>query len=284
MTRIIVVALQKGGVGKTTTTQHLAHALAEKGRRVLMIDLDKQASLTRRYDVSSGKGTMADVLGMEGPPTLGLKDIVVATYQDNLYLAPGSTDLKLSDDRLAGAKGGEFKVDVLLRDQKLPFDFIIIDTPPGKAALLDAALVAADEIVIPVQLSPMGFEGFEDIDETVVEARELQSLRGDIRLFYRAVVPTFYSKGEIISDEYLAQLNRLEHPDYKGQPLPLAPLPVPETTMFERASVPMLVETDKGAIEHARTIFELPSEGPNSPVERGKQAYRQLAEFVDVGP
>ena len=66
-----MVALAKGGVGKTTSSQHLAHALALMGRAVLLIDVDKQASLTRRYDLSHAKGTMADVLGMDlnTPPT-----------------------------------------------------------------------------------------------------------------------------------------------------------------------------------------------------------------------
>jgi cellulose biosynthesis protein BcsQ len=145
-----------------------------------------------------------------------------------------------------------------------------------------AALVSADEIIVPVQLSPMGFEGFAAIDDTIMEARRLQSIRGDVRLRYRAIVPTFYSRGEIVSDGFLEALRESDHPDYEGQPLPLAPLPIPETTAFERASAPLMFDTEEGTVQRARTIFEMPSEGPDSPTGRGQEAYLKLAEFVDA--
>jgi len=282
VTRIIAVALQKGGVGKTTTAQHLAHALAMRGHKVLLVDLDAQASTTQRYDASAIKGTMADVLGVDGPPTKTLREIVIPTYQENLYLAPASEELARSDVRLGADQGGAFVLDVMFREQKLPFDYLILDTAPGRSNLLTAALVAADEIIVPVQLSPMGFEGFAAIDETIMDARRLQSIRGQVRLRYRAIVPTFYSRGEIVSDGFLEALKESEHPDYEGQPLPLAPMPIPETTAFERASAPIVFETERGPVQRARTIFEMPSDGPDSPTERGKEAYMKLAEFVDA--
>lgn len=284
MTRIIAVALQKGGVGKTTTAQHLGHALAMRGRRVLLVDLDRQASLTKRYDQAPIHGTMADVLGVEGPATKNLKEIVVPTYQENLWLAPGSGALAKSDARMGAERGAEFKLDVLLRGEPLPFDYVIIDTAPGISLLLLAALVAADEIIVPVQLSPMGFEGFADIDETIAEARQLQQLRGEVRLRYRAVVPTFYSRGQIVSDAFLDTLRELEHPDYAGHPLPLAPLPVPETTVFEQVTAPDVFDTPDGAVERSMTIFEVAAEGTDSPAARGQEAYYKLAEYVDGFP
>lgn len=282
VTKIIAVALQKGGVGKTTTSQHLAHALAMRGRQVLLMDLDAQASTSKRYDVNKLRGTMADVLGVEGPPTKTLREVVVPTYQQGLFLAPSSPELAQTDARLATNPKAPFVLDVLLRDERLPFDYIILDTAPGRSHLLIAALVAADEVIIPVQLSAMGFEGYEEIDKTIEQARELQGLRGDVRLRYRAVVPTFYSRGEIVSDSYLSALTESEHPDYYGQPLPLAPIPVPETTAFERASTPIAFETDDGTIYRARTIFEMPLDGTDSPTARGQEAYYKLAEVVDV--
>jgi chromosome partitioning protein len=282
VTRIIAIALQKGGVGKTTTAQHLAHALAMRGHRVLLVDLDAQASTTQRYNPDDVKGTMANVLGMDGPPTETLRQIVIPTYQENLYLAPASEDLAKSDVRLGSDQGGAFVLDVMFREQKLPFGYVILDTAPGRSNLLMAALVAADEVIVPVQLSPMGFEGFAAIDETIMAARRLQDIRGNVRLRYRAIVPTFYSPGQIVSDGFLEALKESDHPDYEGQPLPLAPLPVPETTAFERASAPLIFETENGPVQRARTIFEMPSEGPDSPTGRGQEAYMKLAEFVDA--
>lgn len=277
MTRIIAVALQKGGVGKTTTAQHLAHALAMRGKDVLLVDLDSQASTTRRYDQTTMKGTLSDVFGAAGPPTKILREIIVPTQQEHLFLVPASEELALTDDRLSLEGGAEFKLDVLFREETLPFDYIILDTAPGKSKLQMAALVASDEIVIPVQLSPMGFEGFKDIDASIAKAREFQSLRGEVRLRYRAVVPTFYAQGQIVSDQFLDALRNAEHPDYAGRAIPLSPLPVPETTAFEQASAPLPF----GSIVRAQTIFDLPTGGEDSPTWRGQQAYYQLAEYVD---
>jgi len=277
MTKIVAVALQKGGVGKTTTAQHLAHALAMRGRQVLLVDLDPQGSASQRYDTRNLKGTMADVLGAEGPPTKSLRDIVIPTYVDNLYLAPADDQLAASDDRLARDLEGPYALDDKLRGARIPFDYVVVDTAPGKSTLLIAALVAADEIIVPVQLSPMGFEGYQGIDKTIMQARRLQQRAGEVRLRLRAVVPTFYSKGQIASDSFLAALMESDHPDYEGQPLPLSE-PVIETTTFELASSPVDIE---GHLR-AQTIFEWPRGADDSPTARGQDAYFALAEMVDT--
>jgi chromosome partitioning protein len=280
VTKIIAVALQKGGVGKTTTAQHLSHALVMLGRKVLLVDLDPQGSATARYDRSSLRGTMADVLGAEGPPTKSLREIVVPTYQPNLFLAPADVRLSASDDRLTRDLEGPYALNDILRGERLPFDYAVLDTAPGKSTLLIAALVAADEIIVPVQLSPMGFEGYQGIDKTIMQARRLQARTGDVRLRLRAVVPTFYTKGEIASDSFLAALQESEHPDYEGQPLPLAD-PIVETTVFELASSPVQFETPQGPVQRSQTVFEWPRGGDDTPTARAQDAFYALAEMVD---
>lgn len=274
MTRIIAVALQKGGVGKTTTAQHLAHGLAFFGRRILLVDLDSQGSASNRYDQALIRGTLTDVMGGRGEPTKKLKEIISQTYVENLLLVAGDGELEFTENRLASVQDWQFKLSLLFA--KLPFDYIILDTPPGKSRLQKAALVAADEIIIPVQLSPMGFEGFVGVNRAIDVARASQQIAGGVRLRIRAVVPTFYRQGERVSDSFLAALKSTEHPDYSGDPLPLAPLPVIETTAFEQVSAAVSV----GNGYRARTIFEV--SGPaGSPTARGQEAYMRLAEFVD---
>ena len=277
MTKIIAVALQKGGVGKTTTTQHLSHALAVRGHQVLMIDFDPQCSLSNRYDLSGVQFTMSDVLGVggENEELQSLKAIVIPTHQQGLYLAPCSDRLALTNTHLDRAQDGVYQLDMLLHDEPLPFAYVIIDTPPGQSALLLSALVSADEVVVPVQLSPMGFEGFAQIDKTVQATRKLQRVRGAMRLEYRAVVPTFYSRGEQISDAFLEVLRGYEHPDYEDVALPVSE-PIPETTQFEQASAPRRVNGE--ASRRALTIWDR-REG--IAVRAGK-AYMALAEMVEA--
>jgi chromosome partitioning protein len=269
---VIAVALQKGGVGKTTTTQHLSHALAAKGRQVLMLDLDPQGSLTQRYTVANGY-TLADAFGEGERPAMALRDVVTTTHIGSLYLAPGGSPLTKSNRHLDREGAGLFFVDQLLNDEPLPFDYVVIDTPPGTSALLVAALVASDEVVIPVQLSPMGFEGFKAIDETIQYARTLQEIRGEVRLVYRAVVPTFYASGQTVSDSFLDVLRASQHPDYNELPLPVSE-PVVQTTRFEQASAPRMMGDHRRALD----IWEMPTDDV---VRRAGDAYLQLAEFVD---
>ena len=271
-TRIIAVALQKGGVGKTTTAQHLAHILAMRGRKVLLMDLDPQGSLTSRYH-HNWTNTLADVV--DGDEQLGLMDVIVPTHEENLWLAPGGAGLKDADTYLDREKTGSYFFDRMLNDAEVPFDYVVMDTPPGKSALLIAALVAADEIIVPVQLSPMGFEGFSAIDETIAQARDLQSLRGEVRLSYRAVVPTFYTSGQIVSDEFLKELEKSDHPDYTETQLPVS-TPIVFTTRFEQASARRQV----GEHYRALAIWEVSKE---EIVERAARAYADLALSVDSG-
>lgn len=272
-TRVISVALRKGGVGKTTTVQHLAHLLALRGRQVLMLDMDPQGSLSSRYH-KNWTYTLADVFGVgKSDEGKDLLDVVVETHEPGLHLTPGGEELSKVNKLIDREMNAQYAIDRMLNDNPIPFDYVVIDTPPGESALLLAALIASDDIIVPVHMSPMGIEGFAQIDESIKAAREAQLIRGEIRLAYRAVVPTFYGAREDVSKALLEYLQEAEHPDYKGVPLPLAP-PIEETTHFKKASARRQV----GEYKRALMVWEQSDE---EIVERASRAYASLAAMVE---
>ena len=139
------------------------------------------------------------------------------------------------------------------------------------------AMVAADEIVCPVELSPMGLEGWVQIDGQVKTARQHQEKLGQVRLAYRAVVPTKYAKGQDVSDTFLQLLMSREHPDYEDMSLPVSQ-PIAQTTLFEKCSAPREIRSNGESYYRAMTIYELGDEI----ARRAADAYMALAREVDT--
>ena len=131
MTRTIAIANQKGGVGKTTTCLNLAHALSERGRSVLLIDLDPQASLTISLglDVRELTTTIYDVL-LETRPGLALPAITRPTQMPNVALAPASIDLSQAELQLMSEMDRERALRAALKPVQGSYDYILIDCPP----------------------------------------------------------------------------------------------------------------------------------------------------------
>jgi len=163
--RKIAVINQKGGVGKTTTAANLGAALARAGKRVLLVDLDPQGHLGLHFglELREDQSTIYDVLVEETP----LADVVVeATH--GLYVAPSNIDLAGAETELVSVLGRE----VLLRDALARydggFDCLLIDCPPSLGVLTINALVAVDELVIPLQAQFFALQGFSKLlDKTV---------------------------------------------------------------------------------------------------------------------
>ena len=164
-TRVIAIANQKGGVGKTTTSVNLSACLAERGRRVLVVDLDPQGNASTGLGVNSQEldQTMYDVLLDETP----LDEIVEATGVKGLFVAPANLDLAGAEIELVPAFSRELRLRNALAEVDDDYDYVVIDCPPSLGLLTVNALAAAAEVVVPIQCEYYALEGLSQLLKNV---------------------------------------------------------------------------------------------------------------------
>ena len=166
--RTVAIAMQKGGSGKTTTAVNLAAALAEKGQRVLVVDVDPQANATSWLGVrDTGKGIFA-CLCENG----SIADTLRHTATQGVSIVPSSTWLTGAERALSGEVGAETLLRRKLRPLADKFDVALIDTPPTLGVLTVGALVAADEALVPVEAHVLALDGLRQILETIDAVRD----------------------------------------------------------------------------------------------------------------
>jgi len=260
--RIIALMNQKGGVGKTTTTVNLGAALAERGRRVCMVDLDPQAHLTINYgvepspDIASLYNVLVDEMGF-----------LQAVHQvsDRIALVPSSIDLAAAEIELVAVLGREMVLKKRIEAAAHDFDYILLDCPPSLGLLTINALAVAHEVIIPMQAHFLALQGVAKLLETV----QLVNKRMNPRLKVSGIVLTMFDSQTKLSMEVVNELRSFIDAA-KGKPLPWA-----EARIF------------KSKIRRNIKLAESPSFGQTilkyDPSSNGAADYRALAgEIIEM--
>ena len=178
MSTVVAIVNQKGGVGKSTTAINLAAYLAEKGERVLVVDMDPQGNATSGLGVTaSSSGCMYDVL-LEGRP---IQRVATSTEIPGLDVAPATINLVGAEVELVSSLAREFKLRRAL--EKLPdelYEWVLVDCPPSLDLLTLNALTAADEVLIPIQCEYYALEGLTQLMRSLRMVRE--ELNSDLKV------------------------------------------------------------------------------------------------------
>jgi chromosome partitioning protein len=198
--RIVAIANQKGGVGKTTTAVNVALALAQSGQRVLLIDLDPQGNATSGLTPEPIKsGTIYDSLVSRTPLAQ-----VVRESRPSLYLAPSSTDLVGAEIELATMEGRERRLKAEIEAEARQYNFVLIDTPPSLGLLTLNALVAADSVLVPMQCEYYALEGLSSLLATIRRVKGV--LNPELELM--GVVLTMFDSRNRLSHEISLEVNK----------------------------------------------------------------------------
>lgn len=202
MSRIISIVNQKGGVGKTTTAVNLSAYLAHLGQQVLLVDLDPQANASSGLGIDHKAlehGLYESLVG-----TISLRQVIKPTRQEQLKVAPANQNLAAANIELVNFNNREYKLRDLLQEVSSEYDYIIIDSPPSLGLLTINGLVAAEEVLIPVQCEYYALEGLGQLLNTIQLVKE--NLKPEIKIL--GAVMTMYEERSRLTQEVFEELYR----------------------------------------------------------------------------
>lgn len=199
-TKIIAIANQKGGVGKTTTAINLASALALRNYRVLLLDLDPQANSTISFLKPEEVGLTAYDLLIGA--NSNLQEYIYPTAVNRLELIPSRIHLAKLESKMVGEFDAPFRLKDKLDSLKSQHDFILIDTPPTLGLITVNALVAATHVLIPIQSSYFALEGTDDLLETIEKVKSRPN--PDLRIL--GILVTLHDKRTTLAREVFQQI------------------------------------------------------------------------------
>jgi chromosome partitioning protein len=249
MSVIISVVNQKGGVGKTTTAVNLAAALAEAGKFVLLVDLDPQGNATSGLGLKNDqldKGLYHAIMGQES-----IHNVAFNTHHAGLRVVPATPDLAGANVELVQVEGREMKLSDILAEVSHAYDFVLIDCPPSLGILTVNGLVAADQILIPVQAEYYALEGLGQLLKTIELVRD--NIKPNLSVL--GAVLTMYDSRNRLSEEVFQEL-------YKYFPNNIFRSVIPRTVRLAEAP------------SYGKSIFHY------EPGGKGAKAYERLAREV----